>query len=316
MAPSAESLSRRSTSGWPVELVADGGAHGAGAAAVDDPDGREPGERGVVDERPDGLARLLRALTAHVELVGDVAARGRDDPHGCLGSVALATRRGTQLRERQAQPVAGRADHFGLVALDRRDRAADAERRRLDGVAGRERPAERQRLVERAQRLLRPRGAGGRGAEPAVAVPFGANRRGRRRPPRFPLAPARHVDLLAQRSQLLARRCEVALRLGGRALALAGRRRAHGFDLGLERRLALARGRRRVVPPRRARARPHRARPRRARSAASASASSSWIRSRSGATRPRASATTAASRPSRSAIWSACDVPGRPSATR
>ena len=51
------------------------------------------------------------------------------------------------------------------------------------------------------------------------------------------------------------------------------------------------------------------------RSAASASASSSATRSRSGATRARASSTTAPSSPSRSAIRSACDVPGRPTET-
>ena len=125
-----------------VELVADRRAHGSRAAAVDDTDRREAGERGVVDERPDGLARLLRALTAHVELVGDVAARSRDDPDAASRLSSRSRRAdGTQLRERQAQPMTGRADHLGLVALDRRDRAADAERRRLDGVARRERSA-------------------------------------------------------------------------------------------------------------------------------------------------------------------------------
>jgi len=44
----------------PVELVADGRAHRARAAAVDDAHLSEPGECGVVDERPDCLARLLR----------------------------------------------------------------------------------------------------------------------------------------------------------------------------------------------------------------------------------------------------------------
>ena len=72
-----------------------------------------------------------------------------------------------------------RPDDFGLVALDCRDRAVNAEARCLDGVARRERSGQRQRLIECAQLLLRPRGAGGGGAEPAVAVTFGANRRGR-----------------------------------------------------------------------------------------------------------------------------------------
>ena len=104
------------------------------------------------------------------------------------------------MRERQAQPVSCRADHFGLVALDRRDRAVNAEARRLDGIARRERPGQRQRLIECPQSLLRLRGAGRGGAEPAVAVTLGANRGGRCRAPRLTLAPASRVDLLTQRS--------------------------------------------------------------------------------------------------------------------
>src|SRR6185295_17576849 len=176
------------------------------------------------------LPGVLRALAAHVELVGDVAPRRRDDSNGRLGFRALAACGGTELRERQAQPVPGRANHFGLVALDRRDRAVDAEARRLDRVPRRKRPGQRQRLIERAQLLLRARGASRGCAEPAIAVAFGANRRSRGRPSRLTLTPARRVDLRAQRSQLLPCRSEVALRLGRCPLTLSGRRRAYGFD--------------------------------------------------------------------------------------
>ena len=62
------------------------------------------------------------------------------------------------------------ADDLRLVALDRGDRSVHAERRRLDRVAGRERPGQRQRLVERADRPLGPRGSLRGRAEPAVAL--------------------------------------------------------------------------------------------------------------------------------------------------
>ena len=158
-----------------VELVADGAPDGAGAAAVDDTDRRQTRERGVVDERPNGLARVLCAVAAHVELVGDVASRGRDDPDRRLAVIPLAAGGRTQAREREAQPVPCRPDHLGLVALDRCDRAVNAEARCLDGIAGRKRPGQRQRLIECTQRLLCLRRTGRSGAEPAVSVTFGAN---------------------------------------------------------------------------------------------------------------------------------------------
>ena len=55
--------------------------------------------------------------------------------------------------------MAGGADDLGLVAFDRRDRSVDAERRRLDRVACRERAGERQRLVELPDRALRRDGS-------------------------------------------------------------------------------------------------------------------------------------------------------------
>ena len=153
-----------------------------------------------------------------------------------------------------------------------------------------------------SDRALRPHGSLRGRAEPAVALRL------------VPPLAARHPDLVSQRLELRACGRELAQRLGGSALALGCGGRPHRVDLGLELLLALPRAfgepcRLGVLAP------PPAARSAAApRSAASASASSSWIRSRSGATRPRASATTAASRPSRSAIWSACEIPGRPSA--
>ena len=180
------------------------------------------------------------------------------------------------------------ADDLGLVALDRRDRAVDAERRRLDGIARRERPGEAE-AARRAPASPAPPGprVGGR-AEPAVAL---APRRVRGA---LAVAPPGQPDLLAQRLELLARGCEVALRLRGGPLALAPRptpctaaisllelrsRSAHApasrgglGALRLRRRRARRPRRARPPPPRRAapgsgaaRARRARARPRRRR---------------------------------------------------
>ena len=266
----------------------------------------------------DGLARLLRALAAHVELVGDVAARGRDDAHRRLGSSgSRRVRDGTQPRERDAQrdgragPTTS-ASSPSIAAIVPRT----PERRRLDRVAGRE----RRRSAAAARR--------------ARAAPAPPARRASE------AAPSRRSRSRSARARPVRRRA--CARAGGRrgsprAAPRAPRAPSARSRCGLrDRALALAPPPRRAPPrsrPRapRSRARAPRAQPaglaraRRAaasrssaaaRSAASASASSSAIRSRSGATRPRASATTAASRPSRSAVCSACEVPGRPSAMR
>ena len=179
-----------------------------------------------------------------------------------------------------ADPLSAHADHLGLVALDRGDRAADAEVRRLDRVARRERAGERQRAAERAQRLLGPRRANGCLAETAVAVA----------PPWLPPRPdallqaTGRADLLAQRGQL------------GAGVGELRRRPRPGPTRARARpRHARARSRRRApapapraasvsAAPRRARPRPPTAVAAAARSAASASASRSAMRSRSGAT--------------------------------
>src|ERR671914_1707656 len=64
-----------------TELVSHGLPHGARAAAMDDANVRDAGERRLVDEGANGLACLLCPLAAHVELVGDVAAGRGDDAH-------------------------------------------------------------------------------------------------------------------------------------------------------------------------------------------------------------------------------------------
>ena len=159
VAPSAESALAAVDERMPVELVAHGRPDRAGAAAVDDAHLGEPGERGVVDERAHGLARLLRARAADVELVGDVAARAREHRHRRLGRVArtVGLRVGLQAGERDADALAAAADHLRLVAVDLRDRAAQAERRSRDGIADGERALSA--AAARAARAAPPRSA-------------------------------------------------------------------------------------------------------------------------------------------------------------
>ena len=153
----------------PVELVPHGRPHRAGPAAVDDADARQAGQGGIVDERPHRLARLLRPLPAHVELVGDVTARGGDDLDGRL-RLGLALPGRAEPGERDPEPMACRSDHLRLLTLDRSDRSVDAERWRLDRIARSERPGEGQRLVERADRAFGLVRTLGRSAEPAIAL--------------------------------------------------------------------------------------------------------------------------------------------------
>src|SRR5262249_27555753 len=114
--------------------------------------------------------RLLCGTAAHVDLVGDVTAGARsdlDDRHALL-RCALARR--TQARERKTHPLAGSADHLGLVAADRRDRPAHAEVGSLDGIALAERHGQRQRPGEIGARALRATRAIGRRAKRAVLI--------------------------------------------------------------------------------------------------------------------------------------------------
>src|SRR5262245_23995002 len=94
--------------GVAVDLVADRRSNGPGTAAVDDADRPQAGERRVVDERADGLARLLRALPADVQLVADVTARRRHDAHrraGLVDLLAVGAGVGPQALEREADPL-------------------------------------------------------------------------------------------------------------------------------------------------------------------------------------------------------------------
>src|SRR5262245_47714500 len=67
------------------ELLSDRGPERTGAATVDDADALEACQRGCVDERTHGLARLLCPQPAYVELVRHVARRAREEMHARLG---------------------------------------------------------------------------------------------------------------------------------------------------------------------------------------------------------------------------------------
>ena len=96
----------------------------------------QAGERRVVDERAHGLARLLRRCPRTSSSSETSPRRHCDDLDRRL-RLRLAAPRRPQPRERDPQPVAGRAHDLRLVALDRRDRAVHAEARRLDRIARR-----------------------------------------------------------------------------------------------------------------------------------------------------------------------------------
>ena len=194
----------------PVELVPHGRPHRARSTAVDDADAGQAGEGRVVDERPHRLPRLLRPLPAHVELVRHVTARHRHHLDRLLGLRLTLTGR-TEAAERDPDALTGGADHLGVVAFDREDRAVDAELRRLDRVAGCERACERQRLIELPDRTLCARGPLRGGAETPVALRL------------VPSEPPGLPDLRAQRLELRPRLGEIALRVGGSTLAF-GRR--------------------------------------------------------------------------------------------
>src|SRR3954451_4017464 len=104
-----------------VELVAHRRADCSRASTVDDADLREPGERRVVDERPDRLARLLRAPAPDVELVRHVAARPRPHPNRrrtlLVGILRVCGR--PYPCERDAKALAAGADDFRLVSVYR-----------------------------------------------------------------------------------------------------------------------------------------------------------------------------------------------------
>jgi hypothetical protein len=171
--------------------------------------------------------------------------------------------------------------------VDLDDRAADAECGSLDRIADGERRGDRGRLLERVELALGACSMLARAPEAAVASPF-CVARGRRRTLDRLLTAAGLAHFLAERGQLGARVCEVRPRLHDRALAFGSGRCLHPLDL---------RGERRFAPPRLLGRRP--------RGPVLA-----------GSIELSALATISASRPSRSAVWSACEVPARPTTIR
>ena len=195
------------------------------------------------------------------------------------------------------------ADDLRLLALDRRDRPVDAERRRLDRVTRGEWAGERKRLVELPDCALRPDGVLGGGSEPAVASRL------------VPAVAPSQPDLGSKRVELGPRGGQVALRVRRGALPLGRSRRLDGGDLVLERPLPLARALERDVDLGALRLG---RRPLVGRSPFGGLRLGEQLLDPEplGRHELAGAATTPASSPSRSAIWSACDVPGRPSATR
>ena len=183
----------------PVELLADGGAHRSGAAAVDDADARQAGERGVVDERADRLARLLRPLPTHVELVRDVPARRGEDTHGRVRFVGLRLRGAPTAEAARAAPAAGAPP--GRRPRPRRPRSRRSSRARRASVPrpgprpradrsaaeARRRPGSPARRVRRARRQRRGGGRAPAPPEPTASTPGRAGGR-RGSPPAGPRA--------------------------------------------------------------------------------------------------------------------------------
>ena len=135
-----------------------------------------------------------------------------------------------------------RADDFGFVPVDGRDRAAETDRRRRDRVADRERSLWAGGLSARATRFgpLRPRRCGCRCRSRSLSA-CAASREARLRS----CSRLRAVRI-SSRSASQLRPCggEVVLGLRDRrALARLCRRRAHRLDLVLERCGAFARRR-------------------------------------------------------------------------
>ena len=282
----------------PVELVAHRGAHRAGAAAVDHAHARRarratPRRRTRAPPRAPSCARCPRTSSS-----SETSLRASAFTF-TAGSAAL--RRARDGRSR-ASAIRTRCplepDHLGLVAVDRGDRAAHADVGASTGS-----PAPSGASTGSGSSSVRS----DRSAFAARSTP----RRARDRPPAPTRAPPRRTQLRPQRRELVTRLGQLALRLGDRRGSRSRSADARTFSISaceLPPRAPSA-VRAQLARPRSAR-RPLPARPPRSRRAAPP------IRSRSGATRSRASATTDASSPSRSAVCSACEMPGRPSVIR
>ena len=225
---------------------------------------------GVVDELAHGLARLVGAPAAQVELARRVRHGRRAHLHGAARRVLDGPPCGSGSSWSSGDVHAHRAAlHLGLAVGDLGDRAAHAECRR--DAPGRRRRAARvwrtgasSASVERAWPARAC--ALGRGAEPAVAL---APRRARRRPSLGASRRARssrRAARISSRSSSSSLRCAASSRSAStrRALALVGRRRPHGLGRGaLRLARAAARSAQRVAAsarsPSASRAQPHRA---------------------------------------------------------
>src|SRR5581483_2983792 len=163
---------------------------------------------------------LVRREAAHVHLVGRVAARARADRDGGSALLRRPLARRPQPRDRDAHALAGGAHHLGLGAPQRRDGAAHADVRRLDGIADRELAGGRRGPREVGERALGPARALGGGSERPVLLrlPAGA--------PRAAKLAARILELGAHVAQLPLRErpalapCRLALLAGAGELAL------------------------------------------------------------------------------------------------
>ncbi len=135
-----------------LELLPHRRANRSCTASVHDADGRETRESRLVDERADSLARLLRTLPAHVQLVPNVAARAREHSHPAVTAVTRVLSAtawvGAEPCDGDTDTEAAGAYYLGLLTLDRRDRPPDTEVRSLDRVAGCKRRTQR-KLLER-----------------------------------------------------------------------------------------------------------------------------------------------------------------------
>ena len=157
------------------ELVAYRLAYGTRTTPVDDAYVGKARERRGVDERANGLSRLLCGAAAKVELVASVDIGGRTDRDWGFRRQTREGARvtvGVQSFDWNADALPADAEDDRLVRGDLGDDAADAERWRHHWVARREWTGGREWLVESRQRLTGARRTLGRGSEPAVALPF------------------------------------------------------------------------------------------------------------------------------------------------
>src|SRR5437879_67894 len=90
----------------------------AGPTPVHDPHLAEPRERSLVDEPPRLEPCLVGWPPAHVDLVGDIAARGRSNLDGRPAVLRYALARRPQPRKRDAYPLPSSTRHLRFVPAD------------------------------------------------------------------------------------------------------------------------------------------------------------------------------------------------------